>query len=68
MQSNLIKSQDFPHSDIDKAITLKSLSSNNPLFIMFKPDKDKSKVKLIIVICKPFVFPFEYCSILKSIN
>jgi hypothetical protein len=41
MPSNLIKSQDSPHSDIDKAITLKSPSSNNPLFTMSKPDKDK---------------------------
>ncbi len=52
MLSNSINClEDFQHKDIDKDITSKYLSYNNPLFIMSRQDKIKLELKLPIEIC-----------------
>ena len=68
MQSSLINLLDYHPFDIVKAIILGFLLLRNLSSIMFRLDREKSRVKLLIEICRLFVFPSGYFSTQKLIN
>lgn len=68
MQSSLINLLDYRPFDIVKVIISGFLLSRNLSSIMYRLDREKSRVKLLIEICRRLGFRLGYFSTQKLIN